>query len=340
MFKADVYSKRRHPRLLAVMASAFGLIMLASGTAAAQGWNAAGGGRPGSGPYVAPAAPVPWHGTPSCGASLEVRPGMTAQELSFGTRGTVGCNELTGVSCPGYLAPEPICLDVRRATLLDIEVTRADVDTVLALTGNGLVRADDDGGTGTNSRITQYLTPGEYRLYPGTYSYRTRGSLSVSFRDADARTPEPRRGRRGRRGGHSEWVDYGPGAVCPVGAQVVSLTRRQSSAWLTTTASGEVSSGDRMGGGYFAGHLPSTAQVCLVVDEAGTYDLEVMNAHLDTVLGVVPVTGRGQRYFDDDGGSALLSRVSGYLEPGTYHVYVGTYGYRNSGTVSLAVNRR
>jgi hypothetical protein len=367
MFKADVHPERRHPRLLLVFASAVGLLMLAAGTAAAQGWSggAGGGGRHGGVPYVPPAPPVPMHDPwapghhgchdPShhhahdpgpvhvvrCDASFEVRPGMSEHALSLDTRGARSCGEVTGSYCPGYLARQPICLDVRRPMTLDIEVTRADVDTVLALTGPGLVRTDDDGGYGTQSRITQYVAPGEYRLYTGTYSHRARGTLSLAIRDADARAPEPPRHRRGRgrSRGHGEWVDY-HGASCPAGSQVVSLPRWAASQQVSTSAWGEVDSGARMGQ-YQPGWVPSTAQLCLVVDEPGYYDVEVLSAnYVDTVLGVVPAGGRGPSYFDDDGGSGVYSRVSAYLDRGAHLVYVGTYAYGNRAPATLAISRR
>lgn len=351
MFKADANHTRRHTRPLRMLTAAVGLLMLTSGTAFAQGWSSGNDRHGGDGSHTPPPAPTPDRGHDDggplrayrCDSSLDVQPGMADHELRLSTSGVVECNDVTGASCTGYLSREPICLDVRRPLTLDIEVTHADVDTVLALTGNGLVRTDDDGGYGTNSRITQYLTPGQYRLYTGTYTRRSEGSLSVAFRDASPAPPAPpRRGGdehgHGHGHGHDGSVVYGPAAACPAGSQVVSLSRWQSSQWVSTQAFGDVDSSDRMGQ-FEPGWFPSTAQICLVVDEPGNYSIEVTSSDADTVLGVVPAGGSGPRYFDDDGGSGWLSRVSGRLDGGAYLVYVGTFGRGTRSSAQLVLTR-
>lgn len=53
-------------------------------------------------------------------------------------------------------------LDAQRQVTLDARSN--DIDTVLVLTGQGVSREDDDGGNGTNARLTLHLSAGRYNV--------------------------------------------------------------------------------------------------------------------------------------------------------------------------------
>lgn len=121
-----------------------------------------------------------------------IGPGMPSHEFSTPVWGEVPCSEVTGTYCVGYVSPDPICVRVDYPTTVSIDVTWANVDTVLALIGPGGSFADDDGGPGTNSRLVSYLVPGDYLLYAGTYSYGGAGSVAIALGDISwAPSPPP-----------------------------------------------------------------------------------------------------------------------------------------------------
>jgi len=63
-----------------------------------------------------------------------------------------------------------------------INLISSTVDTVLYLlySSGSLKSSNDDGGTGTNSRIYNYLSPGTYIIVPATYSYGETANFTLS----------------------------------------------------------------------------------------------------------------------------------------------------------------
>ena len=293
----------------------------------------------------------------SCtGPVFMVSPSMATHEFHLNVVGSVRPSEITSQQAPGYVSHQSTCLEVSEAMRLEIEVTSSNVDNVLVLMGPSGVFSDDDSGDGTNARIERRLLPGRYQLFAGTFHHGLSGVLSVSINDT---------GGRGRRGaGHSDRIEPGvvhvpspthvagpPGrgrgahasdpepsiGACPAGADVLEL-RRRGTRWSRGVASGEVDSSERMGH-FEAGWLPSTAQICVVVHRQGHFNFEVTSSSADTVMALVPTDHSKESYFDDDGGSGLLSHISGRLDPGTYLLYVGTYGYGDHADYQLFAQR-
>jgi hypothetical protein len=116
------------------------------------------------------------------------------------------------------------------------------------------------------------------------------------------------------------------------------MSRRQATAWASGTAAGEMDSSDRVGR-FAAGWLPYAPQVCVIVEQAGQYSFEVTSSPGDTVMAVTPANGNGSVLFDDDGGSGWMSRTQGYLNPGVYLVYVGTFGWGDRDPFQLVASR-
>ncbi len=55
-------------------------------------------------------------------------------------------------------------LDVAALSTVTLDARSDDVDTVLRITGPGGTFEDDDGGSGTDSRISETLRPGRYEV--------------------------------------------------------------------------------------------------------------------------------------------------------------------------------
>jgi len=131
------------------------------------------------------------HDYASCGTTddnmgygVAVSPGYASSSFSVATAGEIDCRSVSGRYCTGYFYHHPVEIDVLSRTNVEIEVTWANVDTVLALVGPSGVFADDDGGSGTNSKITAFLSPGRYLLYTGTYGYGASGQMTVAVGEA------------------------------------------------------------------------------------------------------------------------------------------------------------
>ncbi len=92
--------------------------------------------------------------------------------------------------------------------------------------------------------------------------------------------------------------------------------------------------------GYDCTGYYEQAQFCFSVTSTGElYTFEIVDAGgADTTLALVR-DGADWPICDDDGGSNLLSRISQYLEPGEYLVYVGAFSQGVAGSFTLQVSR-
>jgi hypothetical protein len=126
---------------------------------------------------------------------------------------------------------------------------------------------------------------------------------------------------------------------CPVGSEIISFRNRESVS-LSGLASGQIDSSERMGQAT-PGWIPPSAQICVVIQEAGHYSFEITASGTDTVLAMLP-GGNLKRpaQFDDDGGTGTLSRVNSALQPGVYLLYVGTYRHGERSPFQLVADRR
>ncbi|MCA9562140.1 MAG: hypothetical protein KC561_01565 [Myxococcales bacterium] len=339
MFKRE--SNQRHKSKRTTLAClTLALIALGAASANAQEWGR-GHGRGGGGWDDHGGDDWDDHGGRGGGHGgshhrTDISMDITSADHTFtqALNGRVSCTRATGTACTGYVNRDPMVIDVKERMTLEIEVESATVDTVLALVGPSGVFSDDDGGHGTNSLIRATLLPGEYELYMGTFSHHGRGDATITVSNDSTRHRTP--GRRGRGGArHATAPAPSLDAACPAGSDVVYL-RRGGYEVATGWASGTVMASTRTGG-YETGWLPETAQVCVVVEEAGNYNLEVTSSSIDTVLAVIPLSG-GRTLYDDDGGSGTLSKTGAYFERGAYLAYVGSWGYGNSGSFGLTAS--
>ena len=122
--------------------------------------------------------------TDSClGPRLSAREGMAPHDMSVGVLGDMSAREVTSQYATGYFYHHPICINVRERMTIQIEVTSSNVDNVLMLVGPSGVFSDDDGGYGTNAKITASVAAGHYYLYAGTYNYGATGQLEMTISD-------------------------------------------------------------------------------------------------------------------------------------------------------------
>jgi hypothetical protein len=80
--------------------------------------------------------------------------------------------------------PREYQLRVARAGRVTIELASEDFDTVLEVRGNGVSLDNDDGGDGTNSRISTVLQPGSYTVLARGLGDTDSGLFQLSARHA------------------------------------------------------------------------------------------------------------------------------------------------------------
>ena len=190
---------------------------------------------------------------------------------------------------------------------IDLDSTGSPaVDTYMfLLSGSGTsgseVESDDDGGSGTNSRIERRLTAGTYTVEATTYSSSTTGSFSVSVS-----VLEP--------------------CVSALGNVTGTVTR--SGTW----AQG-CSSQNRSGSyaRYFSFNVVEQGEVRIDLSSSGS-------TSVDTYLYLLSGSGKTGSVLesDDDGGSGTNSRITRNLSPGAYTLEATTYSSGDTGSFSLS----
>jgi len=196
--------------------------------------------------------------------------------------------------------------DVNNACTVSVE-TYDSGDTTLALLnsyGNQLAY-DDDGGTGSASYISEYLTPGRYFVAVEAY-----GSGNFS---------------------------YGVSVTC--GASVPTPTIPTACDY-EVEYNGDMSTADWLGSvpgyGCRSGYLDGgydTDMYYFDVNSGCTVVVETFNSG-DTTLAVLDSYGNEVAY-DDDDGVDTASLITQYLTPGRYYARVEAYG---SGNFSYGVS--
>ena len=191
---------------------------------------------------------------------------------------------------------------------IDLDSTGSStVDTYMfLLSGSGTsgseVARDDDGGSGTGSRIERRLTAGTYTVEATTYSSSTTGSFSLSVS-----VLEP--------------------CVSALGNVTGTVTR--SGTW----AQG-CSSQNRSGryARYFSFNVVEQGEVRIDLSSSGS-------TSVDTYLYLLSGSGKTGSVLesDDDGGSGTNSRITRNLSPGAYTVEATTYHSGHTGSFSLSV---
>lgn len=71
-------------------------------------------------------------------------------------------------------------LDVEEAARYELRLSSEAFDTLLKVQGNGVDVADDDGGGGTNSRLSMFLEPGSYQVTAVDYGGGAGGEYALA----------------------------------------------------------------------------------------------------------------------------------------------------------------
>ncbi|MCY4102461.1 MAG: pre-peptidase C-terminal domain-containing protein [bacterium] len=207
-------------------------------------------------------------------------------------------------------------LDVRDAGEVTIELS-SQTDTYLYLLDaqGDVIVEDDDGGSGTDSRIVRDLSVGSYLVEATTYRAGASGSFTLGVRVARSASPPPPPPPSSQGSGSSSGC-----GVVSLGAVGGSVSR--GGVWAAGCESSQRS-------GRFARVFGFT----LGAEREVTVDLE---SSVDAYLYLLDGQGRIVDE-DDDGGSGLNSRITRTLAAGTYRVEATTYSSGASGSFTLGV---
>lgn len=94
--------------------------------------------------------------------TLSVEPRELPEGVELRNEGELTANE----TLTGWYSGEPLSyeLTLEESSLVRLSMRSSDFDTYLELSGGGDAYSDDDGGSGTNSRLEQALLPGTYTV--------------------------------------------------------------------------------------------------------------------------------------------------------------------------------
>ncbi|MGP5562491.1 hypothetical protein [Vreelandella alkaliphila] len=94
--------------------------------------------------------------------TLSVEPRELPEGVELRNEGELTANE----TLTGWYSGEPLTyeLTLEESSLVRLSMRSSDFDTYLELSGGGDSYSDDDGGSGTNSRLEQALLPGTYTV--------------------------------------------------------------------------------------------------------------------------------------------------------------------------------
>ena len=189
-----------------------------------------------------------------------------------------------------------------------IDLTSPSADTWLALrsgsgTGSGLVDDNDDGGTGTNSRIIRTLTAGTYTIEATTWLGGVTGPFTLTLVVATAT------------------------ASCTNDLGLVSGTVERNGSWTGACLSAHYS------GGEYARYYSFT------LSERASVTIDLMSPSADTWLALRSGSGTGSGLVDDndDGGTGTNSRIMRTLTAGTYTIEATTWLGGVTGPFTLAL---
>ncbi len=199
-------------------------------------------------------------------------------------------------------------LSVSGATEVDIRLSSSDFDTYLMLNAGTpdaigpQLASDDDGGDGTNSRLTGTLEPGDYVIAANSYGAGETGGYELAV------------------GGTATGGDAG--AVQGRLRSGATVSGRLSS------ASPTLDDGSHYHLWQFDGQAGQQVTITLTSDVFDAYMMLVrgMNLNPDNVVAE-----------DDDGAGSLNSRITATLpETGTYSVVANSYGAGATGAYEIS----
>ncbi len=192
---------------------------------------------------------------------------------------------------------------------VEIDLVSSVFDTFLALregtdVAGRLVVSDDDGGLGTNSRISTELSAGTYTIEATSYATRVTGEFTLTATAAGG----------GGGGGGCALDDLGAlsGTVTRVG-----------------------NLGDDCASPSYSGRL--ARYYSFTLGQAGPVEINLVSSAFDTFLALragADVAGRPVAT-DDDGGQGTNSRIATELSPGTYTIEATSYAAGVTGAFTL-----
>lgn len=210
-------------------------------------------------------------------------------------------------TCRGHFSSAPH-LALRVTTVQRVVVTsRSNAgDLTLAVREpSGNWRCDDDGGEGTNPRLTLTLVPGVYPVWFGRYS----SSATVPF-EAVVESEEL----------GSVPLDNGLAVASPptLGSMVLAGPSMASSR--EGIAGGPLEASTL--GSNCRGRIPAVPHLTLVTRD---HRRVVLTTASNNDLTMVVRDASGALHCDDDGGESNQPRVETYAAPGVLQVWVGTF---------------
>ncbi len=193
---------------------------------------------------------------------------------------------------------------------VEIDLVSSVFDTFLALregtdVAGRLVVSDDDGGLGTNSRISTELSAGTYTIEATSYATRVTGEFTLTATAAG-----------GGGGGGCALDDLGV---------------------LSGTATRVGNLGDDCESPNYSGRL--ARYYSFTLGQAGPVEIDLVSSAFDTFLALREGTAVAGRLVvsDDDGGQGTNSRIGTELSPGTYTIEATSYGTGITGAFTLTV---
>ena len=191
---------------------------------------------------------------------------------------------------------------------VEVDLVSSAFDTFLALregtdVAGRLVVSDDDGGQGTNSRISTALSAGTYTIEATSYGTGVTGAFTLTVT-----------GSGGGGGGGCALDDLGA---------------------LSGTATRVGNLGDDCESPSYSGRL--ARYYSFTLGQAGSVEIDLVSSVFDTWLALrvgADVAGR-LVVSDDDGGQGTNSRISTALSAGTYTIEATSYGTGVTGAFTL-----
>ena len=209
---------------------------------------------------------------------------------------------------PGKLA-RYYSFTLGQAGPVEIELVSSVFDAFLALregtdVAGRLVATDDDGGQGTNSRISRELSAGTYTIEATSYATGVTGAFTLTVTAA------------GGGGGGCALDDLG--ALSGTATRVGNLDHDCESP-------------------SYPGRL--ARYYSFTLGQAGPVEIELMSSAFDTWLALREGTDAAGRLVasDDDGGQGTNSRIATELTAGTYTIEATSYATGVTGAFTLTV---
>ncbi len=259
---------------------------------------------------------VDLHAAPTAGTVVLGAAPTAGRSFPAIANGSIAANRLSS-ACRGHFSSAPH-LVLRVTTTQQVTITsRGTGDLTLAVRdASGLWRCDDDGGEGTNPRLTLSLTPGVYPVWFGRYSE----SSAVSFEalvDSEAVGSVP--------------LANGLAVAAAPTLGVVALSGLSSTTTREGVAGGLLSASTL--GSNCRGYISAVPHLSLTVRDQRRV---VLTTASTTDLTMVVRDPSGALHCDDDS-VGNQPRIETFATPGIVQVWVGTFSSGPRAPFTLSV---